>query len=92
MRSTGMSRLLGLDFAALERTAGAARLGARSPLFLPHLEGERAPLWDAASRGAFAGLDSASGPGEMALAVMEGVAFSARLAARGGWRRAARDR
>ncbi|ROT96101.1 xylulokinase [Histidinibacterium lentulum] len=77
---TWASRLLGLDFAALERAAGAARLGPRSPLFLPHLEGERAPLWDAASRGAFAGLDSACGPGELALAVMEGVAFSARLA------------
>jgi xylulokinase len=50
------------------------------PLFLPHLQGERAPLWDAASRGVFARLDPRAGTGEMARSVMEGVAFSARLA------------
>ena len=50
------------------------------PLFLPHLQGERAPLWDIKSRGVFARMDSATGPGELSRAVMEGVAFSARLA------------
>jgi xylulokinase len=62
-----------------------------SPLFLPHLEGERAPIWDASARGAFAGLTTRSGPEALALAVMEGVAFSARwvleaLEASGGFR------
>lgn len=51
-----------------------------TPLFLPHLAGERAPLWDAQARGVFAGLSAAHGPEDMVLAVMEGVAFSARLA------------
>lgn len=46
-------------------------------LYLPHLEGERAPLWDAELRGAFIGLDSRSGPAEIALAVLEGVTLSA---------------
>jgi xylulokinase len=50
------------------------------PFFLPHLQGERAPLWDSASRGVFARLDPSSGAAEMALAVLEGVAFSVRLA------------
>lgn len=50
------------------------------PFFLPHLQGERAPLWDSASRGVFARLDPSSGAPEMALAVLEGVAFSVRLA------------
>jgi xylulokinase len=50
------------------------------PLFLPHLEGERAPFWDAASRGVFARMDARAGAAEMARSVMEGVAFSARLA------------
>ena len=50
------------------------------PLFLPHLEGERAPLWDSASRGVFARMDGRAGPAEMSRAVMEGVAFSVRLA------------
>lgn len=51
-----------------------------APLFLPHLQGERAPLWDAASRGGFAGLTAGHGPAEMAASILEGVAFSARLA------------
>ena len=50
------------------------------PLFLPHLQGERAPLWDSASRGTFARLDPRAGRPEMARALLEGVAFSARLA------------
>ena len=49
------------------------------PLFLPHLEGERAPLWDASAKGSFTGLTSATGPRELARAVLEGVAYSARL-------------
>jgi xylulokinase len=50
------------------------------PLFLPHLQGERAPIWDSASRGVFAQLDTRSGTAEMVRAVMEGVAFSVRWA------------
>ena len=70
-----------------DRTRRRGRSGAgvqadrngRPILFLPHLEGERAPLWDAQLRGAFIGLDRrASGP-EHALAVLEGVALSARM-------------
>jgi xylulokinase len=50
------------------------------PLFLPHLEGERAPIWDSATRGVFARLDSRAGAPELVESVMEGVAFSARWA------------
>ncbi|HCQ66841.1 MAG TPA: carbohydrate kinase [Rhodobacteraceae bacterium] len=75
-----LARILGQDVAALGRLAGQAHITRQSPLFLPHLEGERAPLWDAGSRGAFAGMTSATGPEELAACVMEGVAFSARLA------------
>lgn len=60
--------------------AAQAPVTAKSPLFLPHLEGERAPLWDSATRGTFAGLSSGCGRAEMAAAVLEGVAFSARMA------------
>jgi xylulokinase len=49
-------------------------------LFLPHLSGERAPLWDPSARGTFLGLDSSMGRPEMARAVLEGVAMSVRLA------------
>ncbi len=49
-----------------------------TPLFLPQLQGERAPLWDPSLRGVFLGLDQASGLPDLARAVMEGVALSAR--------------
>jgi xylulokinase len=73
-----VARLLGRPLA--EVAAMAVPVTADAPLFLPHLQGERAPIWDAASRGGFAGLTAAHGSEEMATAVMEGVAFSARLA------------
>ncbi|MDB5624176.1 MAG: carbohydrate kinase [Devosia sp.] len=50
------------------------------PLFLPHLQGERAPLWDNATRGVFARLDPSAGAAEMARGVLDGVAYSVRLA------------
>nr|MDJ1007014.1 FGGY-family carbohydrate kinase [Paracoccaceae bacterium] len=75
-----LAGVTGQSVADLGAHAGAARIGAESPLFLPHLDGERAPLWDPASRGAFVGLTSSTGSPELAASVMEGVAFSARLA------------
>jgi xylulokinase len=74
------SRLLGRDAVELTALASTVRITPASPLFLPHLEGERAPLWDASSRGAFAGLSSNTDAAAFVASVMEGVAFSARLA------------
>ncbi len=62
-----------------ERVADTPRSGS-IPLFLPQLEGERAPIWDSDLRAAFLGLSRRSGLGDMARAVYEGVAFSARHA------------
>lgn len=53
----------------------------RAPLFLPHLAGERAPLWDTEARGAFLGLEAGMGRAALARGVLEGVALSARLLA-----------
>lgn len=75
-----VSRLLGVSTGRLSALAADTEPGRSIPLFLPHLEGERAPIWDAGSRGAFAGLDSQVGGAETARSVMEGVAFSARWA------------
>lgn len=72
--------LLGRDVEDIFRLAAATPVSSSVPLFLPHLQGERAPLWDTKSRGVFARMDSATGPGELSRAAMEGVAFSARLA------------
>jgi xylulokinase len=47
-------------------------------LFLPHLLGERAPLWDSDVRGGFVGLGSDQSLAHLCRAVLEGVAFSLR--------------
>lgn len=75
-----VARLTGRTAPEAADAAVAAALRPDGPLFLPHLAGERAPLWDAQARGTFAGLTAGDGPAEVILAVMEGVAFSARLA------------
>ena len=48
----------------------------RPPIFLPYLNGERAPIWDADAQGMFFGIHGTCGKAEMAYAVLEGVAFS----------------
>ena len=70
---------IGRDVAGVLELASRADRSGRPILFLPHLEGERAPLWDAELRGAFIGLDRRSSGPDCALAVMEGVALSARM-------------
>ncbi|MBW7920544.1 MAG: carbohydrate kinase [Rubellimicrobium sp.] len=75
-----VARLTGHGVADAAALAEDLPLRAGSPLFLPHLAGERAPLWDTQARGTFAGLTAQHGAAELVLAVMEGVVFSARLA------------
>ncbi|RDI76070.1 Sugar (pentulose and hexulose) kinase [Gaiella occulta] len=60
--------------------AAAATIGAGSDesIFLPHLLGERAPLWDSEVRGGFVGLGSDHSLAHLSRAVLEGVAYSAR--------------
>ena len=62
--------------AELSALVGATNPSEMTPLFLPHLQGERAPVWDGASRGVFARLDGRADSTSMTRAVMEGVAFS----------------
>jgi xylulokinase len=75
-----LSRVSGATPAQLSVSAAECEPSGSLPLFLPHLEGERAPVWDATSRGVFARMDSRTGISDMARSVMEGVAFSARWA------------
>ncbi|MDD4537896.1 MAG: FGGY family carbohydrate kinase [Lentisphaeria bacterium] len=58
--------------------AAAAPAGSRGVVFMPYLQGERTPHWDAAAKGCFFGLDASCGRAEMTRAVLEGVAC--------GWR------
>ena len=71
---------LGLPLEAMSALVAATPRGPATPLFLPQLEGERAPLWDTGLRGAFLGLTRSTGRGDLARAVLEGVALSARHA------------
>lgn len=46
------------------------------PIFLPYVNGERAPIYNADARGVFFGIAGDTTKEDMAYAVMEGVAFS----------------
>ena len=68
--------LLGLSVA--DALAAAAATDPQPLLFLPHLAGERAPLWNADARAVFVGMTSNTTPGHLVRAVLEGVAHAAR--------------
>ncbi len=75
-----LTSLLGREPGAIAELVAETPPSPHVPLFLPHLQGERAPVWDAKSRAVFARVETAAGPGDLARAVLEGVAYSARLA------------
>ncbi len=65
-------------FERLEALAAESPPGARGLSYLPFLEGAATPQGRPDARGAFLGLSSAHGAGDMIRAVMEGVAHNAR--------------
>ncbi len=62
----------------LEARACAVPPGSEGLMHLPYLSGERAPLWDEARRGVFAGLALHHGDAHLFRAVLEGVAMARR--------------
>lgn len=73
--------LLGLADGGLEvllDEAAHVPIGASRVTFVAHLSGERTPGMDPASRASFHGLGMSHGRGELARAVLEGVAFALR--------------
>jgi xylulokinase len=75
---TWLAGILGVQAPELFALAAEAPSGANGLVFLPYLEGERAPIWDPSARGMLFGLSSSHGRAEMARAVLEGVTHSAR--------------
>lgn len=63
-------------FDALDAEAEQVETGSGGLLFLPYLQGERTPIWDADARGAFVGLGLHHGRGHLWRALLEGVALS----------------
>ena len=74
-----LGEILGRSAEEVSALAATSALDHPAPIFLPHLQGERAPLWDIAARASFAGLDASMGASELARSVLEGVAYSVRL-------------
>ena len=74
-----LAELLGRSAEEISAFAANSAPARPTPIFLPHLQGERAPLWDIAARASFAGLDASMGAGELSRSVLEGVAYSVRL-------------
>jgi sugar (pentulose or hexulose) kinase len=66
------------DLPELIALATAAQPGAGGLLFLPYLEGERSPIWDAAASGSLLGLRCSHTEADIVRAILEGVAFSLR--------------
>jgi gluconokinase len=64
------------SYEELSRRAVAALPGAEGLVFLPHLTGERAPLWDAQAKGSFIGLTLRHKKDHMVRAVLEGTIFN----------------
>jgi len=52
--------------------------GAEGAVFVPYLEGERAPRWNRELRAGLTGVQSATGPAQLTRAVLEGTAFGLR--------------
>jgi xylulokinase len=70
-----LERITGRPPDVLLTEAAASPPGANGVIALPWLHGARAPWWQPDAHAAFAGLTSAHGPGELARAVVEAVAF-----------------
>lgn len=70
---------MGVDpYYLMDKQAERSPIGANRLLFLPYLMGERSPLLDSNSRGAFIGLSAIHTKYDMLRAVMEGVTYSQR--------------
>jgi sugar (pentulose or hexulose) kinase len=62
------------DFSQLIAEAETSPPGANGVILLPHFKGRGAPRWDPGARGAFIGLSQASTRGDLARAILEGIA------------------
>ena len=61
------------SYEILSKLAEKSPAGAEGLLFLPHLTGERAPLWDAQAKGSFIGLTLRHEKDDLVRAVLEGT-------------------
>lgn len=74
--SSGASLDFGQNLWATEKLDLEKMTMAQPPIFLPYLNGERAPVWDPQARGMFFGIGAGCTREELAYGVLEGVVFS----------------
>lgn len=72
----GKTTLNAEDYDTVFESAAAVPAGSQGLIFLPYLSGERAPIWDPASSGAFIGLRLDHGQAELSRAVLEGICYA----------------
>jgi sugar (pentulose or hexulose) kinase len=70
-----LATITGTDVESLIAEASASGPGARGVIALPWLSGARAPWWRPGAAGAFLGLSAAHRRGDLARAVVEGIAL-----------------
>ncbi|HRP30565.1 MAG TPA: gluconokinase [Agriterribacter sp.] len=63
------------DYSNLVQQAHSVDAGANGLLFLPYIQGERAPVWNAAARGVFFGIHPLHRQAHFARAVLEGICY-----------------
>ncbi len=63
-------------FALMDREAAQTQPGAQGIVFLPYMQGERSPVWDARARGVFFGLSLESRRGDLVRAILEGCGYA----------------
>lgn len=64
------------DFDWFLQQAAQVPAGAEGLIFLPYVQGERAPVWDATARGVFFGLQAVHSQAHAMRAVVEGINFA----------------
>ena len=74
--SGGTSMDFGMDNFGFSDVNISRSLDRRAPIFLPYLNGERAPIFDGDARGGFFGISSGCDRRDLAYSVLEGNVFS----------------
>ena len=72
------NNILSTTFDEMIRLAEQSPAGSNGLVFLPYINGERAPVWDGNAKGCFFGIKSSHTACDFARSVLEGVAFSIR--------------
>ncbi|ALC88797.1 gluconokinase [Bacillus sp. FJAT-18017] len=74
---SGLAESRGVDpYDLLIDEAAKVPAGAEGLIFLPYLSGERAPMWDANTRGGFIGITLTHQKGHLIRAVLEGIIYA----------------